>query len=176
MIGGAIKRSTMRKLCWSVILLAMCSAGFAQEAGTGAAAAPSAIPEGEAHFTPDQLREYYLVYTDPDVRYLRTIFDAYLKGGTGHEGEFEFLKKWSSDYYRSKFMVCSRDQNPFGGTLITLMFQEKPDRIFVAWVYPSGQSQRLELRAFEPGNFTDEDIERARARYKSFLEDKDHAM
>jgi hypothetical protein len=36
----------------------------------------SKIPEGEAHFTAEQLEEYYLVYKNPDVRHPRTLFDA----------------------------------------------------------------------------------------------------
>ena len=31
----------------------------------------SKIPEGEARFTQKQLEQYYLVYKNPDVRYLR---------------------------------------------------------------------------------------------------------
>jgi len=39
----------------------------------------SKIPDGEAQFTQEQLQEYYLIYKNPDVRYLRTLFDVYLK-------------------------------------------------------------------------------------------------
>jgi hypothetical protein len=137
---------------------------------------PSRIPAGEAHFTPEQLNDYYLVYTNPDVRYLRTLFDAYLKGSGGTNEEFDLLDKWNKAYYRSKFVVLSRDGNMFGGTLITILFQDRPDRIFVAWVYPEGNEGKLTLRAFDLGNFTDEDIRRTRMRYKELIEDKKHAM
>ena len=70
----------------------------------------------ELHFTPEQLKDYYAVYTTPDVRYLRTLFNAYLKGTAGHDSEFEILRGLSTDYYRSKFIVYSRSPGEFGGT------------------------------------------------------------
>ncbi|HEY5382032.1 MAG TPA: hypothetical protein VIJ65_07235 [Acidobacteriaceae bacterium] len=135
----------------------------------------SSIPDGEAHFTPEQLQEYYLVYKNPDVRYLRTLFDDYLKGH-GKEDEAKLLRPWSSEYYRSKFVVLSRDQDPFGGTLITLIFEDRPDRVFIAWVYPEGGTRKIKLRAFDPGKFNDEDLRRIRIRYRAILSDKEHAM
>ncbi len=136
----------------------------------------SNIPLWEAHFTPEQLQSYYLVYKNPDVRYLRTVFNAYLHGATGEDEEFKLLSKWDKDYYHSKFVVLSRNGNTFGGTLITIIFQGRPDKVFVAWVYAEGAERNLTLRAFDLGNFTDEDIRRIRMRYKKLLEDKVHAM
>jgi len=52
------------------------------------------------------------------VRYLRTLFEAYLNGSGGTELEHQLLGKWNKDYYRSKFVVLSREGNMFGGTLI----------------------------------------------------------
>jgi len=136
----------------------------------------SKIPDGEAEFTPKQLEQYYLVYKNPDVRYLRTLFDANLKnsGGTGQERQL--LHKWNKDYFRSKFTVMSRENNTFGGTLITILFQDRPDKVFVAWVYPEGSSKKLTLRKFDARDFSDEDIRRIRVRYKKLIEDKVHAM
>ena len=132
--------------------------------------------EGELHFTPEQLERYYAVYSAPDVRYLRVLFDAYLHGTPGHEDELKLLKQWSPDYYRSKFIVFSRGTALGGGTSIDLIFQQKPDKVFYAWVYTIAD-QSLELRSFEPSTgHTEEDISRIQVKYKSFLEDKDHAM
>ena len=122
------------------------------------------------------MAQYYLVYKNPDVRYLRTLFDTYLGNEKGRDDEFMILKAWSSDYYRSRFVVLSRDQNPFGGTLITLIFPEKPDKIFIAWVYPDGSSRTLKLRVLDPTKYTEEDVRRTRTRYASILDDKKHAM
>jgi hypothetical protein len=136
----------------------------------------SKIPEREAQFTQEQLEQYYLVYKNPDVRYLRTLFDNYLNksGGTGEESQQ--LNKWNKDYFRSKFMVMSRENNTFGGTLITILFQDRPDKVIVAWVYPEGSNKELTLRKFDLGNFNDEDIKRIKVRYRKLIEDRVHAM
>ena len=136
----------------------------------------SKIPEGEAQFTPEQLEKYYLVYKNADVRYLRTLFDAYLNSSGGTEEERQAMEKWSKEYFRSKFVVLSRDRNAFGGTLITILFQDRPDKVFVTWVYPEGAKKTLRLRRFDVGDFNDEDIRRIKIRYKRLLDDKTHAM
>lgn len=136
----------------------------------------SKIPEGEAQFTRQQLEEYYLVYKNPDVRYLRTLFGRYLKGSAVLEQERLELNKWGKTYFRSKFIVMSREDNTFGGTLITILFQRRPDKVFVAWVYPEGDAKKLILRKLEPGDFSDEDLRRIRVRYKKLIEDNVHAM
>jgi len=136
----------------------------------------SKIPEEEAQFTAAQLEQYYLVYKNSDVRYLRTLFDTYLKSSGGTEDERELLREWEKGYFRSKFIVLSRDGNTFGGTLITILFQDRPDKVFVAWVYPEGDRSQPRLRAFKIGDFNDEDLRRIRVRYKKFIEDKTHAM
>jgi len=137
---------------------------------------PSRIPDGVAQFTPEQLKNYYLVYTNSDVKYLRTLFDAYLKGEVGTDEEYTILDQWNKNYYRSKFVVLSRNRNTFGGTLITILFQERPDRIFVAWIYPEDIEGKLTLRGFDLGNFSDEDIRRTRVRYRELVEDTQHSM
>jgi hypothetical protein len=137
----------------------------------------SKIPDREAQFTPQQLEQYYLVYTNPDVRYLRTVFDTYLNNSGGTKQERQLLHKWNKDYFRSKFIVLSRENNVFGGTFITILFQDRPDKVFVAWVYSSeGSNRKLILRRFDVGDFSDEDVRRMRLRYKKLIEDKVHAM
>ena len=135
------------------------------------------IPEGEAHFTPEKLKDYYLVYKNADVRYLRTLLDAYAQGKSKSAEESRWLDKWSKDYYQSKFVLLSREGNTFGATLITIMFQDKPDKVFVAWVYPGGEDRALTLGRFElHPKVNDDDIKRIRVRYRALLEDKTHAM
>jgi hypothetical protein len=136
----------------------------------------SKIPDGEAQFTPEQLEQYYLVYKNPDVRYLRTLFDTYLNSSGGTEEERQQLHKWNKDYFRGKFMVMSRENNMLGGTLITILFQDRPDKVFVAWVYPEGSNKKLTLRRFDVGDFSDEDLRRIKVRYRKLIEDKVHAM
>ena len=136
----------------------------------------SKIPDGEAHFTQEQLEEYYLVYKNPDVRYLRFLFDSYLHKSVGAEQERQIMDKWDKAYFRSKFIVMSREDNTFGGTLIMILFQDRPDKVFVAWVYPEGSNKKLTLRTLEAGDFSEEDIRRINIRYKKLIQDKAHAM
>ena len=136
----------------------------------------SKIPAGEAQFTREQLEQYYRVYENSDVRYLRTLFDTYVNNSGGTEEEQQELQKWDRGYFKSKFIVMSRENNTFGGTLITIMFQDCPDKVFVAWVYPEGTNKKLTLRRFDAGDFSNEDIKRIRVRYKKLIEDKVHAM
>jgi hypothetical protein len=56
---------------------------FLVQALSAQAGKPSKIPDGEAHFTAEELEDYYLVYKNSDVRYLRTLFDSYLAGTGG---------------------------------------------------------------------------------------------
>jgi len=136
----------------------------------------SKIPLGEAHFTPQQLQQYYNVYKLPDVKFLRTLFNAYLGGTGGTKAEIALLKEWDKNYYHSKVMVTSRDIHPFGGTSVQFMFEDRPDKVFDAWIYPAGSSRKLELRALDQADFSAEDIRRIKIRYKKSLEDKVHAM
>jgi hypothetical protein len=157
-------------LILSCVVLTLTQILPAQESKT------SKIPEGEAKFTAEQLEQYYLVYKNPDVRYLRTLFDAYLNKTGGTEEERQLLDKWNKDYVRSKFIVLSRDRNTFGGTFITILFQDRADKVFMAWVYPEGSNQQLTLRALRVSDFSDEDIRRIKIRYKKLIADKTHAM
>jgi hypothetical protein len=136
----------------------------------------SKIPDGEARFTSEQLDNYYLVYKKPDVRYLRTVFNSYLNSSESAEQGRQLLSKWSNEYFRSKFMVLSREDNTFGGTLITILFQDRPDKIFVALVYPEGDARKLTLRKFDVGDFSEEDLRRIKTLCKKLIEDKVHAM
>jgi hypothetical protein len=104
------------------------------------------------------------------------LFNTYLDNSGGTQQERQLLDKWNKDYFRSKFTVMSRDNNTFGGTLITILFQDRPDKVFVAWVYPDGGNKQLTLRRFDVGDFSDEDDRRIRVRYKKLIEDKVHGM
>ncbi len=160
-----------------IVLSAVCiSASCQQFPNSQIQPQRSSIPDEEVHFTPQQLKEYYLVYSNADVKYLRTVMDAYLKGAKGREAEFEQLKKFDKEYYKSKFIVASRDGNPFGGTMITIMFEDKPDKVFVAWVYKAGAKGTLTLKGFDIREYSPEEIAALNKRYAEILRDKVHAM
>jgi hypothetical protein len=69
-----------------------------------------------------------------------------------------------------------RDGNPFGGTLIHILFIDHADKVFIALVYPEDEARNLTLQWFSPADFSDEDIQRVRVRYKKLIEGKTHAM
>jgi hypothetical protein len=162
--------------CFRTALFVACIVLLLTQVSSAQDGKTSKIPEGEAQFTPEQLEQYYLVYKNADVRYLRTLFDAYLNSSGGTEEERQAMDKWSKKYFRSKFVVLSRVRNTFGGTLITILFQDRADKVFVAWVYPEGAKKNPRLRRFEVGDFNDEDVRRIKIRYKRLLDDKPHAM
>jgi hypothetical protein len=166
---GTIRRVIQNGFWLTCFVLVLTQAWPAQDK-------PSKIPEGEAQFTPEQLEEYYQVYKNADVRYLRIVFNNYLNGSGISQQERQLLDKWDKRYFRSKFIVMSRDDNTFGGTLITILFQDRPDEVFVAWVYPEGISRKLTLRKLDRGDFSEEDIRRINIRYKKLIQDKVHAM
>ena len=127
----------------------------------------------EVNFTPEELKEYYKVYDAPDVKYLRIVFNAYLAGTRGKEKEYEVLRGFDKEYYKSKFIVLAVNGGILGGNFITIMFQDRPDKAFKAWVYKRG---KYELRAFEPAKFSEDVVKRIQVRYRKFLQDKKHAM
>jgi len=166
---------TLRHLCRNALFLflfvfPLTRVCLAQDSKT------SKIPDGEAQFTHEQLEEYYLVYKNSDVKYLRTLFDSYLHRSDGSAQERQILDKWDKAYFRSKFIVMSRDDNTFGGTFIAILFQDRPDKVFMTWVYPEGENKRLTLRRLGAADFSEEDIRRINIRYKKLIEDKVHAM
>ena len=92
---------------------------------------------------------------------MRTLFDACIRNAGGTKEECQMLSRWSKEYFRNKFVVLSREDNTFGGTLITILFQNRADKVFVAWVYPQGANKKMSLRQFDLGEFSDEDVRRS---------------
>jgi len=140
-------------------------------------------PSEEVHFTAEQLKEYYAVYSLPDVKYLRTLFNVYLSGAPATPGErvseYAVLKNWKDPYLHSKFIVLSRTIALFGGTSIKLMFEDRPDKIFSAWVYLKDKNAKhpvFALRALDLDKYSDEQMQGINKRYRQFIQDKVHAM
>lgn len=132
------------------------------------------LPEGEAVFTEEELKDYYEVYENEAVKYLRKVFDRYLKNPKSTDSETEHLQPIPKEYFESKFTVLSRNPDMFGNTHLMILFVDKPDKVFVASIYTGGD---FRLGRFaEDSRFTKEDIRRLKIRYRRFLEDKKHVM
>jgi hypothetical protein len=146
-----IQQNTVRirvgLLVWFVLILTLPSVAKDTKAAK--------IPEGETHFTAEQLEDYYHLYQNADLKYLRILFDAYLDRSGGTAQERGVLDKWSKNYYRSKFTLMLREGKPFGGTLIHILFVDHPDKVFIALVYPEGEARNLTLKGFSPADFSD---------------------
>lgn len=142
----------------------------------------------------ERLERYYALYEDPHVLHLRKVLDAYLEGeldedsegiadpkvviekGKRDDGSLTGLDSFSKNYYKSKFVVILMVSEKEGGKIITIIFQDKPDRLFDAWVIKTAEG-KYELRAFwRDTSLTDEQFEALKERYKEFIEDEEHAI
>ena len=67
-----------------------------------------------------------------------------------------------------------------GGKNIHIIFQDKPDKKFWAWVYDNhiedGSYDRYNLRGFQEFPLTEQEIEVMLTTYKEFIEDKEHSL
>lgn len=118
-----------------------------------------------------QLREYHAVYENGDVKHLRAVFSR-----TQPDGETALLAE-AQAYLSGRFIVFSRDPVISGGVQLTVIFPDRPDAVWQAWVYDRKTAQdRYELRGFRRAEVPEEELGRIRKRYRRFLEDREHSM
>lgn len=131
-----------------------------------------------------ELEDYYSVYKNPSVIYLRKALNAYLANDIKSVNISETAIKADQDtgldafdksYYKSKFVVVSFNKGLFGGFDIYVIFQDKPDRIFYAWVYPLAEDG-YELRGFGSEEPDPKEMNKLNEAYKNFLYDTEHAL
>lgn len=139
--------------------------------------------------TSNNIEDYYKVYKNPTVLYLRKALNAYLANDssdinisnvavikTTGDGIISGLESFDKEYYRSKFIVLTINKSLSGGVDIQILFQDKPDRIFYAWIYQLADGS-FELRGFNSKEETKPEAMKAiQTEYKTFLEDKEHAL
>lgn len=135
----------------------------------------------------EELDFYQEVSRDDFVKYLRVALDNFLSGKYGsathprtsykclhtgliegvqcpdgtfdEEGEFKYgLSKIDRTYLASKFIVLGTDVAVTGGESIVLLFKDRPDKVFNAWVYRyRGEGDIIrgfDLRAFDEFDLT----------------------
>jgi len=97
------------------------------------------------------------LYKDPFVLYLRKVFKDYLRGSLKGISEAFFEEEPFSgidrDYFRSKFIVGLITPSVAGGKNILVIFRDRPDVVFRAWVYKLASAKgypEYELRGFDP--------------------------
>lgn len=134
---------------------------------------------GEPDLSDEELDAYYQVYSNPFAMHVRKALTNHLNGsdeglytGSNLMEQLEMFR----EYLPNRFVVLSIDPAGMGGYSILLMSQEKPDRIFEAWVYALSNGN-LELREFsESDQFTISDVAEIADRYRSFLADSEHSL
>lgn len=137
----------------------------------------------------DQLEGYYRVYQNPSVIFLRKALNAYLANDSAgvnismaavqsetRDGIISGLSSFSKDYYKSKFVVVTINKGISGGDDIQILFQDKPDRIFYAWVYKLASGD-YELRGFNSKeNIDQKALKEMIDYYGPLLFDKTHSL
>jgi len=143
----------------------------------------------EITFTDEQLKDYYAVYADPFVLHIRKALNGYLSGTnegmevpdaaiekheTGNES-LAGLASFERDYYKSKFVVIALEDALMGGKTATIIFQDKPDKVFAAWVYKLGDDQ-YDLRGFWEDATATERIDEHLKTFGKYIFDKEHSL
>jgi hypothetical protein len=142
--------------------------------------------EDELDLTEDQLQQYYAVYKEPSVLHIRKALNAYLKGNINSRlissaavgkdiKNRSGLDCFSKKYYKSKFIVLSIENSIWGGVNVHIMFQDKSDKQFVAWVYKLAEGD-YELRGFWEHQMDQESLKKHNRMFRKYLEDKKHAI
>ncbi|MBU4210785.1 hypothetical protein KKE47_01180 [Patescibacteria group bacterium] len=140
-------------------------------------------------FTQEQLDEYYQTTKNPYVLHIRKVLDGYLNGKNigmaspelvieTHKVE-EYTAGLSSidkEYYKSKFIVFSMNDSIAGGVEVSIIFQDKPDKLFTVWVYQLAGGE-YDFRSIRDNpKFTLEKMKEIQILYKTILEDEVHSI
>ncbi len=139
----------------------------------------------------EELEGYYRVYKNPYVLYLRKALNAYLANDSKgvvismsavtedhREGITSGLDAFDREYYKSKFVVVTIDEDAKtkGCRHIQIIFQDKPDRIFYAWICQL-ENGEYELRGFNSKDYIDPEAIKGMIKfYEPLLFDKEHAL
>lgn len=111
--------------------------------------------------TAEQRAEYLQTLQTPMVQFIRQVFDAYVAGTMQEEGLDESVVKshdlgetmsgfesFDKDYFSSPFLVYTVNPGAmFGGVEYAIFFKDKPDKMFIAWIYDM-QEEGLDFRGF----------------------------
>jgi len=139
-----------------------------------------------------QIQEYYDTYKNPYVIYVRKALDSYLAGNnqglsdtaiksdTIHSDKsgdaLSGLDSFSKDYYKSKLIVVNFAGGLGGGKIISIEFQDKPDKVFDVWIYQLASGD-YEMRGFNENKIlSGEKLIELNKTFKTFLEDKRHSL
>lgn len=143
--------------------------------------------------TEENLQRYYDVYKLFSVLHLRKALNGYLSGTNegietpeaaitkkeDEEGNLSGLDAFDKAYYKSKFIVYDIKDFFGDGDQVTIIFQDKPDKFFQAWVYWNEENPGYyDLRGFWQLPVSDDIIKELMENdlIKSAMRDKEHVM
>ena len=98
------------------------------------------------------------INSSPYIKHIRPALNGYLDGSNAGAEEAAMditsdsscgLGNFDRSYYQSKFVILEAEDNDYGGVQAYIVFVNKPDSIFWAWVYQlGGDGGEYVLRAF----------------------------
>lgn len=120
------------------------------------------------------------IYNNLYIKHIRTALNSYLDGSnTGAEESVALdenksdecgLDSFDKSYYQSKFFLYDVSDNDYGGVQAYIVFVDKPDTIFWAWVYRLGGDGEYSLRGFCKAGPPDESRDKFIQTMRSFVE------
>lgn len=120
------------------------------------------------------------IYSNPYIKHIRTALNGYLDGSNTGAEEAVALDESKSDecgldafdksYYRSKFLIFDAKDNDYGGVQTWIVFVDKPDTLFWAWVYKLGGDGSYSLRGFCKAGPPDDKKEKFVGEVKKLIE------
>lgn len=120
------------------------------------------------------------IYNNPYIKHIRTALNGYLDGSnTGAEEAIALdenksdecgLDSFDKSYYQSKFFLYDVSDNDYGGVQAYIVFVDKPDTIFWAWVYRLGGDGEYSLRGFCKAGPPDESKDKFIQTMRSLIE------
>lgn len=138
------------------------------------------------------LDDYFHVYQNEYVRYLRQALDAYLANDPSQaciiqgavaqqarEGITAGLDAFDKNYYKSKFVVLTFDNfenNEELGKSIQILFQDKPDRIFFAWVGNNDEGEICLLGFLSNDDQDPQQLKEATEFYEGLIYSKEYSL
>jgi len=124
--------------------------------------------------TKKEVATYREVYKNPLVIYLRKAMDASLVG-KGRSDEQKLFASWDKAYLASKFVVLSIGRGLMGGNFVSIIFQDKPDKVFRAWLYTKSKDD-IELRTFDDAALPTDELNDIKKHFGLYLSDKELAI
>lgn len=131
----------------------------------------------EAEFTKEQLEQYYKVYKNPFVKHVRKALNSCLDGDCKGYATLGQETEQYLEYFKSKFVVLSINKALMGGQDMIIIFQDKPDKVFYAWVYKlAGEEDEdtYELRVFQ--EYDKLNAKTVVKQFGKFINDRQHAL